>query len=302
MEKEILEKYLQAGKIAAAVREESRKFIKIGAPLLEIAEKIESLIREKGTEPAFPVNISINESAAHYTPSKKDETTIKKDDLIKIDIGVHVDGYVGDTAYSFSFSKDNEKLIEASQRALDEAIKLCKPNILLSDISSTIEETIKGFGFNPISNLTGHGLDRYDLHAEPQIPNVKFKSGYSLKEDQIIAIEPFATNGSGMIKESEPTLIFRLVEKRPVRNQDARTIIKFAESFRGLPFTERWIPIDSVVKIRIALRELRERGIIYDYPVLKEVSNGTISQAEHTVIVKDEPIITTDYIEKKAEK
>ena len=199
MDEEILEKYLLAGRIAADVREESRKFIKIDAPLLEIAERIESLIREKGALPAFPVNISLNESAAHYTPTKKDETRVKKDDLIKIDIGTHIDGYIGDTAYSFSFSKENEKLIEASKKALEEAIKLCTPGSLLSDVSSKIEETIRGFGFNPIANLTGHGLEKYDLHAEPQIPNVKFKGDYRLKEDQVIAIEPFATNGSGML-------------------------------------------------------------------------------------------------------
>lgn len=297
MDKEVFEKYLLAGKIAAEVREESKKFIRINASLLDIAEKSESLIREKGAEVAFPVNISLNEAGAHYTPAKRDETKIKKDDLVKIDLGTHIDGYIGDTAYSFSFSKNNDKLIEASKRALEEAIKLCKPGSLLSDVSSKIEETIKGFGFNPIANLTGHGLEKYDLHAEPQIPNVKFTSDYRLKEDQVIAVEPFATDGSGMIKESEPTLIFSLINKNPVRNQNARMVMKFADSFNGLPFAERWIPIDSIVKIRIALRELRERRIIYDYPVLREVANGKISQAEHTVIVKDEPRITTEYKE-----
>ncbi len=294
MEKDILDKYIQAGRIAAEVREESRAFVKVNASLLDIAEKIEALIREKGAEPAFPVNISINEAAAHYTPAGRDETKIKKNDLIKIDIGTHIDGYIGDTAYSISFDKNNEKLIEASKKALEEAIKLCTPGRLLSDISSCIEEAIRGLGFNPISNLTGHGLEQYDLHAEPQVPNVKFNSGYKLRENQVIAIEPFATNGSGRIKESEPTLIFSLRGRSPVRNQDARKIMSFAGPFEGLPFAERWIPIDSLVKIRIALRELRERGILYDYPVLREVSDGIISQAEHTIIIKDEPVVTTE--------
>jgi methionyl aminopeptidase len=293
MENDVIDKYLQAGRIAAEVREESKKLIKVDASLLEIAEKIEDLIRKKGAEIAFPVNLSINEAGAHYTPARNDETVIKKDDLIKVDIGTHIDGYVGDTAYSFSFNSKNEKLIEASKRALEEAIKLCTPGRLLSDISSKIEETIRSLGFNPISNLTGHGLGRYDLHAEPHVPNVKFNSDYKLSEDQVIAIEPFATDGAGMIKESEPTLIFSLTSEKPVRNQDARLIMKFAGQFGGLPFAERWIPIDSLIKIRIALRELRERGILYDYPVLKEVGNGTISQAEHTIIIRDEPIVTT---------
>ena len=302
MDKEILDKYIEAGRIAAEIRESSKALIKIDARILDIAEKIEKMIKDKGAEPAFPVNISLNEIAAHYTPMKNDETKIKKGDVAKIDIGVHIDGYVGDTAYTLSFNEKYNKLVEASEAALAEAIKLCKPDTKLSDVSAKIEETLNSLGYKPISNLTGHGLDCYDLHAEPQIPNIKFSSNYKLKEDQVIAIEPFATDGSGMIKESEPTLIFRLLGKGPVRNQDARAIMTFADKFtqidadgviRSLPFAERWIPIDSLVKIRIALRELRERGIIYDYPVLKEVKNGVISQAEHTVIVKDEPIVTT---------
>lgn len=293
MEKDVFEKYVKAGNIAAEVREASRLLVKPGAQLIEIAEVIEKMIKDRGAEPAFPVNISINDVAAHYTPMRKDEKKIGSSDVVKIDIGVHVDGYVGDTAYTVAFDEVHKRLIEASEAALAEAIKLCKPGALLSGVSAKIEEIIKTYGFNPISNLTGHGLEQYDLHAEPQVPNIKFSADYRLRKDQVIAIEPFATDGSGLVKESEPTLIFRLVGSGGVRNQDARTIISFAERFNGLPFAERWIPIDSLVKIRIALRELRERGIIYDYPVLKEAKNGLISQAEHTLIVRDEPIVTT---------
>jgi len=292
MEKEILENYIKAGKIASEVREESKKLIKPGESLLKISETIEELIRKKGGEPAFPVNISLNNIAAHYTPAKNDVTIIKESDVVKIDLGVHIDGYIGDTACTIIFDSKHEKLKEASEKALEEAIKICRPGVLLSDISEKIEATIKSFGFKPVANLTGHGLDAYNLHAEPQIPNIKFRSDYKLKEDQVIAIEPFATDGLGLIKESEPTLIFA-IHSGAVRNQDARKIIKFGEKFNGLPCAERWIPIESLFKIKIALRELRERNIIYDYPVLKEVENGLISQAEHTIIIKDEPIITT---------
>jgi len=292
MESEIFDKYLEAGKIASYVREESKKLVKPGESLLKIAESIEEMIKNKGGKPAFPVNISLNDIGAHYTPSKNDKTTIGEGDVVKIDIGVHIDGYIGDTAYTIVFDPKYEKLKEASEKALEEALKLCKPNTLLSDISTKIEETIKSFGFKPVANLTGHGLERFNLHAEPQIPNIKFISDYRLKEDQVIAIEPFATNGAGLIKESEPILIFA-IGSGPVRNQDARSIIKFGEQFNGLPCAERWIPIDSLVKIKIALRELRERNIIYDYPVLKEIEKGIITQAEHTIIIKDEPIITT---------
>lgn len=300
MKNDILDKYILAGRIASEVREASRPLIRIGMPLIEIAEKVEAMIRERSGQPAFPVNLSLNEIAAHYTPAKNDEMKIKDGDVIKVDIGVHVDGFVGDTAYTVSFNEKYEPLVKASETALDEAIKLCRPGTLLSDVSSKIEETIKSFGFNPVSNLTGHGLEQYNLHADPQVPNVKFHSNHKLSENQVIAIEPFATNGVGMIKDSEPTLIFMLLNPKPVRNMDARLIMKFAGQFghevegsmHALPFAERWIDL-SLFKTRIALRELREKGVLYEYPVLKEVSKGIVTQFEHTVIVKDEPIVTT---------
>ena len=302
MDDEIKEKYIKAGKIASQVKEESRKIVKVGSRLLEIAETLERMIKEKGGQPAFPLNLSLNELAAHYTPYKGDETEIKKGDVIKIDMGVHVDGYVADTAYTISFSEAHEKLSEASKQALENAIAVVKPGALISDISSKIEETILGYGFNPVSNLTGHGLENYHLHAEPQIPNVKFQGTKRLSEGQTIAIEPFATTGAGRIKETEPILIFMFIKPRPVRNQDARKIIEYVQRYNGLPFAERWLTSseaigfglpDSLFKIRIALKELREKGVIYDYAPLKEIANGFVSQHEHTVIVEEEPIVTT---------
>lgn len=293
MNNEILDKYIKAGEIASAARKMSKNFITPGKSILEIAEKIEKFILDSGAEMAFPVNISSNSTAAHYTPSKDDRTIINENDVVKIDIGVHVDGYIGDTAYTIVFNEKHQNLCDASRLALEAALELCTPGRQLSEISSAIESTIKNNGFSPVSNLTGHGLEQYNLHADPQIPNVKFSGDYALGEDMVIAIEPFATNGRGMIKETDNIMIFTIIGKKPVRNQDARTIMNFSEKFGGLPFAERWIPIDSKIKIHFALRELREKGVIYDYPVLKEISGGLISQHEHTVIIRDNPIITT---------
>lgn len=296
VDNELFKKYMKAGEIAASVREESKKWIKPGTKLLEIADKIESLIKKKAAI-AFPVNLSLNEIAAHYTPIKNDETVFTKDDILKIDIGVHVDGYVGDTAYTVSFNKEYNSLVRASASALEEAIKIIRPGLSLSAVGETIEETIKSAGFQPVRNLSGHGLEQYNIHAEPQVPNVSVFSAksneYVLAENEVIAIEPFATNGSGLVKESEPAMIFSCASG-PARNPDARTIMSFAAKLQGLPFAERWLPIDSRVKIRLALRELESRGLAYSYAPLKEVDGGMVSQAEHTVIVKEKPIITTE--------
>ncbi|MBI5347564.1 MAG: type II methionyl aminopeptidase [Candidatus Aenigmarchaeota archaeon] len=293
MDKKILEKYMKAGKIAAEVREASKELVKPGASLLGIAEELEKIILEKGAEIAFPINISLNDAAAHYTPYKGETTVIRKDDIVKIDIGVHIDGYIGDTAYTAGWNEKHNKLIEASQKALEAAIEMCRPGVNVSDIGAKVEEVIEGYGFRPISNLTGHGLEKNNLHAEPQIPNTKNSRSHELAEDQVIAIEPFATNGAGHVKDSEPTLIYALFRPVLVRSPAARDIINYAASRNGLPFAERWLPLDSRIKIKLALRELTLQNAVYGYPVLKEAAGGMISQAEHTIIVRDEPIVTT---------
>lgn len=291
MEKEVLEKYMLAGRIAAQVREESKNFVVPGASLMDIAEKIESSIKEKGGLPAFPVNLSMNDEAAHYTPVPADGRKICKDDVVKVDIGVHVDGYIGDTAYTACFDDKYSKLVKAAEEALEKAVPLCVPGAAVDEISGVIEDTIKSFGYLPVANLTGHGLEQWEGHAEPTIHNTRVKYDYRLKEDEVIAIEPFATTGAGLIKDSEPSVIFALLGKKPSRSPESRRIMNEMTTFHGMPFAERWL--GSSFATRLALRELRKSGALYEYPVLKEVKKGMVSQAEHTVIVGKEPVVTT---------
>lgn len=301
MDSEIKEKYIKAGKITAQVREESKQIVKEGAPLAEIADKLEQRIRELGGEVAFPACLSINEIAAHASPGFPVNTTKNGKDivpegcLIKVDVGAHVDGYIGDTAVTLDFSGENQKLIDAAKAGLAAAIEQCYTGNEVQNVSAAIENAIREFDFSPISNLTGHGLAHYFLHESPSIPNVKNNSTYKLREGQVFAIEPFATPGEGFVKDAEQVTIFRIAEQKPVRNQGARKIISYASSINGLPFSERWLPLDSLFKIRMAFRELRERDMLIEYPALREVSGALISQAEHTVIIDDKPVVTTKY-------
>ena len=301
MNDEVLEKYIKAGKIAAEVRETSAKLAKVGMPLLELAEKVEFMVFERGAEPAFPVNLSLNEFAAHYTPQHNDETKIKEGDVLKIDVGAHIDGYIADTAITVDFGKNND-LLKAAKAALDAAVDLVKPNVLVNDISKSIEEVIKSFGFKPVENLTGHGLDQYVEHKEPNIPNVALRNDYRLSDGQVIAIEPFATSGVGHVKDTPEVMIFSFSADKPVRSLDAKKIVSYISRYNGLPFAERWLLTeeakqegvpDSLFKIRLALRELIQRGVLYSYPVLREAKSGLVSQAEHTIVVRDEPIVIT---------
>ncbi len=272
-----LEKYREAGRILTEVRDNAVKKVKVGASLLALAEHIESSIKEKGAGVAFPVNISLNEEAAHATPSKNDKRVFARD-LVKLDIGTHIDGYIADTAVTVDLG-NNKEIVKASQTALDAAIDVIKAGINTSEISEVIEKTITSFGFNPIVNLTGHGLEQYRQHAPPSILNKRIETGVSLKEGQVVAIEPFTSNGKGRVYEAGHAEIFSLLELKPIRSRDARIVLNEIETFKTLPFAKRWLQ----GRVDMSLRQLQAAGIIRSYPVLKD--RGMVSQSEDTVIV-----------------
>jgi methionyl aminopeptidase len=294
MEKEILEKYLKAGNIAAQVLEFGKNLIQPGVSVVEVVEKMEERIFSLGGKPAFPVNISINDMAAHWHPTINDKTVIKENDYVKLDVGVHVNGYIGDTAVTVKASGKDE-LIECSERMLKKALEIIRPGITISEIGEVIENTAKEFGFNPVRNLTGHSLDRFDVHAGLLIPNTKNDSKYQLREDEVIAIEPFCTSGNGFVKDSGSALIFRWIADRPTRSLESRKILELArEKFEKLPFAKRWIQkMMSPIRVELGLKELLAVNALYGYKPLREVSKEPVAQAEHTVIVKEKPIITT---------
>ncbi len=276
-EADVLDKYREAGRILTEVREEAIKRVKIDKKLLDVAESIERLIQQKGGAVAFPVNISLNDEAAHATPSKEDASTFGHD-LVKLDIGVHIDGYIADTAVTLDLGS-NKELVEASNSALERAIEVVHAGIDTAEISTVIEQTITDYGFRPVVNLTGHGLERYTQHAPPAIHNRRTQSGIKLKEGQVIAIEPFSSSGNGRVYETGKAEIFSLVKTKPVRSPEARAILKEVEVYKSLPFAKRWLK----GRVDLGLKQLETEGIIHAYPVLKD--KGLVSQAEDTLIV-----------------
>ncbi|MFH1447458.1 MAG: type II methionyl aminopeptidase [Candidatus Micrarchaeota archaeon] len=284
-----MEDYEKAGRIAREVLENSAKLIKPGAKLLEVAESIENGIRSRGAETSFPVNISINEQAAHYTPEHKCEKTFGEKDVVKLDIGTHVNGYIGDTALTVDLSCENGKLVEASEAALEAAIATMKPGVKNGEVGATIEEEIKKRGFKPVSNLTGHMLGKFKLHVGVEIPNIKTSSSYVLKEGDVFAIEPFATDGAGNVSEGSQVEIFMFIEQRPVRMRESRRLLNYVrDKFDGLPFAERWLYRDFKSKLLLnsALKELMSFGILKPYPILSDSKKGLVSQAERTVVIE----------------
>ncbi|MDP6642233.1 MAG: type II methionyl aminopeptidase [Candidatus Nanoarchaeia archaeon] len=276
-----MDDWVKAGKIAAEVLDYGKKLIKIDESILKITEKIESRIKSLGGEPAFPINISTNYIAAHYTASKEDKNRFKEGDLVKLDVGVHVNGAIGDNAVTIDLGK-NKLLVDASKSALNEAVKIVKEGLEVREIGKVIQTKIQEHGFSPVINLSGHRMDIFNVHAGLTIPNYDNGDKTRLEKDMIIAIEPFATNGEGKVIEGKGSDIFKLLKKKPVRNEHARKILKIIEKYQGLPFAKRWI--DSSMK-DLAFNILEREKIIHQYPQLIESSRGLVSQAEHTVMV-----------------
>jgi len=286
--REEIEKFRKAGKIAADIKEKVKPKIKEGVKLLDIAEFIEGEIKKAGANPSFPVNISINDVAAHYTPIPNDVSVFKKGDLVKIDFGAHVEGYPSDTAFSVSIGVDNP-MIKIAEQALDLAVSMCKPGTLVGEIGAEVQKLIESHGYKPISNLTGHSLEQWNLHSGISVPNVAVPASPELEEGQVFAIEPFVTTGSGRVHSASPSQIFML-QSMKVRLPKAREALKFiAENFMSLPFTSRWLPEEYYS----LLSYLVGQNALHQYPLLRDVENSMISQAEHTIIVQDKPEILT---------
>ena len=285
---EDLSDWREVGKITARIRDESRSLIMIGEPILEIAETIEQMIYDAGIVPAFPVNISLNENAAHYTPVYEDPYTLQDTDLVKVDIGGRLNGAIADTAYTIDLSGNYSKLVEASQLALSRAIESIRPGITVGEIGGTIEETITSFGFRPISNLSGHMINRDNLHAGVEVPNKRTTDPYQFAEGDIFAVEPFATDGAGHVEDTEQVEIFSVYSPGPIRMRHTRQLFKhMIETYGHNPFAERWLRKKFVSRMLVgsSLRELLEHHIIRGYPVLKDTGGGMVAQTEHTILV-----------------
>jgi len=291
MEKEIFEKYKKAKSISDSIVLFAKPLLKENAIALDIANKVENRIKKLGGGIAFPINISINENAAHYTPDINDSLKLKIGDIVKIDVGVHIDGYIWDRAFSICIGKKTHPLIEAAEQALEKSIKAIRPGAKIFEISEIVESTLEAAGFNPVRNLCGHGLDQYKQHARFSIPNGRNNIKDEITSNQALAMEVFATDGAGWVKESRPVLIFGYVQDKPVRLREARQILEATKTnFHSLPFAKRWLaelkPAISALKIDMALKQLLDVEAIREYPILKEESGGLVAQAEETIILE----------------
>jgi methionyl aminopeptidase len=283
-----IDDYVKAGKIASQVREIARTKNWVGKTLYEICESVENEIRVRGGKCAFPVNTSLNEIAAHYTAEPNDPKVLTDTDLIKIDLGVQVNGYIADTAVSVSYDSEFDMLVRTAEEALRSAMSMVKEGTKSSDIGRIIEKTVKQNGLIPIANLSGHSLEQYTIHAGKSIPNIWSIGSFSLSVKETYACEPFVTTskGLGFVREGRTKNIFGLVSRKKTKNEKANKLLDHIwENFNMLPFALRWITKEMDEKdARSLLDELIKNKVVRAYPVLIESNEQRVAQAEHTFI------------------
>lgn len=289
MNDDIYSAYMEAGKLAKRLREEAASMVVPGASVLELVDTIEQAILDEGAGIAFPLNISINEDAAHDTAGPGDERLFAEGDVVKVDLGVHIDGYVADTAQTVDLG-DHALLVEASREALNAAIALVRPGVTTGELGTAIQHEIESRGFRPVANLTGHGLSQYCLHGDPMIPNVAMTGGAVIEEGMVFAIEPFASTGTGMVSDATRTVIYSQTANRGVRLASAKRVLNQIRDRRSLPFSKRWITGD---KVDLALSTLKKNGVIRGYPVLHDIPGSYVAQTEHTLIVTGDGCVVT---------
>jgi methionyl aminopeptidase len=294
MDDTVYENYKHAGKIAADARDYGITLLKPGARFLDVATEIEIRIKKNGAGLAFPVNIALNTLAAHYSPRHDDQSTFKRGDIVKLDVGAHINGYIADTAITVELETHvYKKMIQASSEALEKAISVLNAKTPLSEIGRTIENTITSYGYKPINNLMGHGLDQYRLHTGLSVPNVgSLGSKKKPKDGDVVAVEPFATNGAGYVTSGEGSNIYLCNDSfkaKFIRDRKTKLLFeKIIANYKTLPFAQRWCNDLFPNGGDIALKKLSFLGLTKHYPQLVEAKGGMVTQKEHTVIVKED--------------
>lgn len=298
-----MEYYEKAGKLASKIRNDASKMIKNGLAIIDLVEYVENEITNAGAGIAFPCNVSVNEIAAHYTSPAGDTNKLVSGDLVKLDLGAEYNGFIADTAVTIMVPGDNlkelfteeelekrQRIIDASAAGLEAAIDTVKAGITVGEVGAAIGEAINSYELNPIRNLTGHSLEQWNLHAGISIPNYDNHDSTVLEEGQALAIEPFATEGEGIVNDCPNAYIFSYLADKPFRMKHTEKVLKYIKrNYANLPFSGRWLTKDfNAHRVNASIKQLGDAMAIYPYAALKERTGALVSQKEHTMIVESD--------------
>jgi methionyl aminopeptidase len=279
----------EVGRVSVDAILHAAKLVKPGASLLDVAVASEKYLADIGYSPAFPINLSINQRAAHYTPTFEDMTLFGENDVVKVDFGAEKNGILGDGALTVDLSGNHSEMIDAAENALEAAISKVKVGVEVREIGREIERVVSSAGFSPIRNLGGHGIGVNELHEGVFIPNYDNGDTTRLEEGQTVAIEPFVTDGKGMVRDEAVCEIYTFVGHAGVRSPVARNVLaEIEKSYGQNPFAARWLAriAGSKFGLYASMSELVRVGAIEPNPVLIESGNGIVTQAEAELVVE----------------
>lgn len=279
-----LAKLRRAGEVSGAARELGMSLCQPGAKLYDVAQEVEGYIRSHGCGLAFPCNISINEVAAHYTPSCNDQTRFEVGDVVKVDCGGELDGYVGDTAGTVEVGTHSYRdIIESSKRARNTVAEFIGDGVPINEIGQAVEMSVKRDGFKVVENLCGHEITQYDLHAGLSIPSYDDGNTDLIKAGMTIAIEPFVTDGYGIVDNGKPGNIVEIARDKEVADPKAREFLEYVKGeFHTFPFCARSCDFPDAEKyVRMLLRQ----GVLSSFAQLVERNRGIVTQHEYTFYI-----------------
>ncbi len=287
-----IESLKKAGAIAQEVKKYIKPKLKVGAKALDITNDIEAKIVELGGACAFPVNFCINNIAAHYTsPIKDDGLTITEKDLLKLDLGVHIEGYIVDTAFSVNFNNDKklENIVQATEVAVQAGKTLAKPGVNTRELGKKIESVIKGFKYNPIRELGGHQIERWTIHGKKALPELGTQHGDPMEEGDVFSVEVFASTGEGTIHNTKYSYIYEQNPRAgrvPLRRKSSKQILGFInQNYKTLPFAERWLAKEFQMGVIFGLQELVQTSKLFTHYVLSEQKDVFVAQSEETILI-----------------
>ncbi|KAK3996738.1 MetAP 2 [Cladorrhinum sp. PSN332] len=311
LKSEFLNDYRHAAEAHRQTRQWAQKNIKPGKTMIEIAEGIEDSVRalvgHQGLEEGdalkagmgFPLGLSINHCAAHYNPNAGNKMVLQEDDVLKVDIGVHVNGWIVDSAFTMAFNPRYDPLLEAVKAATNEGIKHAGIDARLGEIGGYIQEVMESYEVElngqtypvkSIRNLNGHTILPYSIHGTKSVPIVKSNDQTKMEEGDVFAIETFGSTGNGYVHEEGECSHYALRSDAPkvdLRLSSAKNLLNvIKKNFGTLPWARRYLDRLGQEKYLLGLNNLVQNGIVEAYPPLVDKKGSYTAQYEHTILIR----------------